>query len=161
MEEEKIDYTKFYVKPHKKVSAPVTESNLKQIHKDAVNMVYMCQTQHGIYPAAYAIAHAQINDKKPLRFFVTHDGQLIINPVIVRHTNHFVDSKEGCMTYPDGPMVTVPRWNKCEVEYQTMDEEDKLTGIIKKSLSSKEAKIWQHEIDHMDAIYIYDKLNLE
>ena len=155
-DEEKIDFTQFYVPPHKKKSVEVTEKNLKVVLQDSVKMVMMCQTPHGMYPAAYAIAHPQINDRKPLRFFVTHEGDLVINPKIVRHTRHPVHSEEGCMTYPDGPMVTVPRWNKCEVEYQTLDGDNKITEVIKRNLSSKEAKVYQHEIDHLDGTYVYD-----
>ncbi|MFA6000481.1 MAG: peptide deformylase [Candidatus Paceibacterota bacterium] len=156
--EEKVDYTKFYVKPHKKVSEPVTEKNLDRLLKDAVTMLRMCGTPHGRFPSAFAIAHAQMDDKEPLRFFVTFEGELIINPVIVRHTRHTIVSDEGCMTYPFGPLMSVPRWNKCEVEYQTLDDDDKLTEIKKKNLSGKDSKVWQHEIDHMDGIYIYDRI---
>ncbi len=157
--EKKIDYEKFYVKPHKKVSVPVTDKHIKILRQDAENMVHMCQTPHGMYPSAFAIAHPQINDKKPLRFFVTHAGEIIINPVIIKHTEYMVDSREGCMSFSDWPMVTVKRWHKIEVEYQTLDLADKLTEKRVKKLSGRDAYIYSHEIDHMDAKYIFDKLN--
>lgn len=153
---EKIDYTKFYVPPHKKISEPVTNNNLKIVIENAVKLVKMCLVGKGKYPSGFAIAHSQIEDKKPLRFFVMHTGELIINPVITRHTQHTVDSEEGCLSFENNPMVTIQRWNKIEVDYQTLNEKDKLTEILHKKLSGKESKIYQHEIDHMDGKNIYN-----
>lgn len=152
----KIDPEKYYVKPHKKISKIVEQKHVSKVLEAAEGMVTLCGVPRGKYPSAFAIAHPQVS-KHPFRFFVTYLGQLVINPVIIRHTNQIIRKVEGCMSYPNDPMVTVGRWNKCEVEYQTVDENGNLTDKKVLNLSGREAEIWQHEIDHLDGIYIYDK----
>ena len=131
-------------------------------------MFNLCHTKRDKCPGALAIAHSQINEKDPLRFFVTRDMQIIVNPVIVNHTKHFVDSEEGCLSYPKKDQIIVQRWNKCEVEYNiVLDDESKdktkdkvavkLSERLKENFGSKTAKVFQHEIDHMNSIFIYDE----
>jgi len=136
MEEKKekpIDYLKHYVKPHKKVSREVKEKNIPRVIKDAKILHKLCFIKRGIYPSAFALAHQQITKRKPLRFFVFADGRIIVNPVITRHTRHTVRSTEGCLSWPDREPVAVQRWNKCEVEYQTI-KDDKLSEKRAESL---------------------------
>jgi len=156
MQESKKDITDEYVKPHKKVSKPVTEGNLQVVLDKYSLILKLCFAQRGPYKGGYAIAHMQIEEKKPLRFFVTHTGEVVINPEISRHSNYKVPHLEGCLSFPDKSMTEVDRWQKCEVEYQTLTNESKLSDKIKKKLSGREAKIFQHEIDHFDGKTIYD-----
>ena len=159
--QEPVDFVKHYVKPHKKISRPVTKDDLTKVIEDAHILFNLCYSQHGMYPGGYAVAHSQINDTDPLRFFVTNQREIIINPVIVRHTAVKVDNEEGCLSFPDRTPIMVPRWNKCEVEFVTIDttKDSGFSDLIKVQLSSKIARIFQHEVDHMDAIYIYDKID--
>ena len=154
-EEKQIDYMSYYVDPHEEVSRDVTDKDIERIKKDAEIMVNMCFVQRGIFPSAYALADQQITKKDPLRFFAFNNGVVIINPVIVRHTRHTIDSEEGCLSFPDNKPITVQRWNKCEVEFQEI-EGDRLGEKQTKNLSSIEAKIFQHEIQHFDGSYIFD-----
>jgi len=146
-----IDY---YVKPHNIVSVDVKEEDIPTVVKDAEIMFKLCSTPIGICNGGLAIAHQQINDKKPLRFFVTNNGTIIVNPMIIRHTNHTVDSKEGCLSFPDRLPIIVQRYNKCEVAYRRLVD-GKLTEEMKRNLSGKESKVWQHEIKHFSCDYIY------
>lgn len=152
---EPVDFLKYYVKPHKKISREVTDKDLKRVAEDAHILYNLCHTQHGIYRGGLAVAHQQINDKDPLRFFVMHTKELIINPVIINHTKSTIDSEEGCLSFFNRPQKIVQRWNKCEVEYQTITEEGILSDKIKIDLSGKESKVYQHEVDHFDCKYIY------
>ena len=154
-EPKKINFVKYYVKPHNKVAREVTKDDLLDVLRDAHILYNLCYTQHGIHPGGFAVAHPQINDKDPLRFFVTKDEKIIINPAIVRHTNSTVDSQEGCLTFPDKYPIIVQRWNKCEVEYQTLDKNSELTEKERVSLSGLEARIFQHEIGHFDGNLIF------
>ena len=154
-EEEKIDFLKYYVKPHKKISREVEEKDFNKVIKDAHIMYNLCFTQRDKYGGAKAVAHPQIDKNDPLRFFVTKEKKIVINPVITRHTNHTVDSLEGCLSFPDYPMIVVQRWNKCEVEYFTLDKEGKKLIKVFEKLNGTEAKVFQHEIQHLDSIYIY------
>lgn len=150
------DFLKHYVKPHRKKARNVESTDLPTVIRDSHILYNLCFTRQGNQAGALAVAHSQINDKDPLRFFVIADKNLIINPVITRHTKSLVKSEEGCTTYPDEKMIEVDRWNKCEVDYQTLELDGKLTEVKHENLDGKMAKIFQHEIDHLDARYIYD-----
>ena len=71
--------------------------------------------------------HSQIDDQDPMQLFVTADRKIVINPVVLKHSNYTTDSWEACMSFPGRPTVRVPRWQKMEVEYQTvmLDPNDK------------------------------------
>jgi len=151
-----VDFAGMLIGPHKKVSREVTKKDVKRVIKDAHDMYNICYTKVGIYNGFLGIAHPQITNKKPLRFFVTKDAQLIVNPKIIRHTKVTVDSPEGCATFNKLKPVIVQRWNKCDVEYQTIEKGDILSRVIFVRLSGIEAKVFQHEIQHLDGSYIFD-----
>lgn len=147
-----------YVEPHKKISREVTQSDINLVLDDVIEMMELCiKPPDGRY-GAYAIAHAQVNDIDPLRFFVTNSQKIFINPVITRHTQVPVESMEGCTTYTkDKPQAKKQRYHKCDVTFYTIDFGNNKTMIQSSaSISGLEAKIFQHEIDHMNGIYIYD-----
>lgn len=103
-----------------------------------------------------ALAHSQIDDKEPLRLFVTRD-KCFINPVIIRHSNYCTESLEGCMTFPYKEAITKKRWNKIEFEYRNLTPEG-LSEIQTASLSGFSAWVVQHEVDHLNSRYCYDDL---
>lgn len=157
-----------FMKPHRKVARPVSlQVDMERVLKLAPEMVKLCHARHGLYANAMAVAHPQVESKTPLRFFVTADGTIIINPVIVRHTKTTVDSLEGCMSYPDKPKIVVQRWHKIEVEAHLWFCGDKRPPEIFPnqlgtearwlSLSGKEGYMYQHEIDHLDGRSIFDE----
>lgn len=158
IEEEQKRLTARYVGPHKVKSKEATVRDIKTILEDSEDMVKLCYTQIGVYPGGFAVAHEQIEKKRPLRFFAICDGRIIINPVIVRHTNNTVKSVEGCLSFPGLYPIEVDRWNKCEVEYYEINKDKaSFTEKRKENLSGREAKIFQHEIDHFDNKYIYEE----
>lgn len=156
--EELVDITARIVKPHNKVSRDVTEADLKKVLVDAYVLRDLCFAQNGIYATAYAMAHPQIDSVDPLSFFVLSDGRVIVNPKITNHTKNTVDSQEACMTFPKLDQRVVQRYNKIEVEFQSIDGEEeapRLTEKLNASLSGRDAKIFQHEIAHLDGKYIF------
>jgi peptide deformylase len=161
MDKEKIEkLLKRYVKPHQKISREVEEADLERVIEEAVIMHDLCYIPIGKTNGGCAVAHQQIDDKDPLRFFVIRDsGKIIINPKIVNHTKSLVDSKEGCLSFSEEYPIIVQRWNKIEVEYQTLgpgEEEDSVVLVdVKEGVSGRDAKIYQHELDHFDCKYIY------
>jgi peptide deformylase len=167
--ERKVFLADKYVKPHNKKSRKVTEEDLDRVLEDAPIMHEMCLVGRGDYTTAYAIAHPQINDEDPLAFYVTFEGQIVINPHIINHTRHFVDKREGCMSYPEEPMKTVLRYNKVTARYQTVvtnvekDEkgEDKTVYKLSPDVETKyegaEAQVVQHECSHLLGHNIYDE----
>ncbi len=76
----------------------------------------------------------------------------MINPRILSHSEEVVKDWEGCLSVP-GVRGLVPRYREIEVEYTTRQGETKqeiLTDFI--------ARIFQHELDHLDGILFLDRI---
>lgn len=168
------------IKPHKEKSQIVEKYELPTVIEAAKEMIKLLNTPMGMYNRHYSISHPQVDNKNPRRFFVLNSlvekiardeslkenrGQnrvweIIINPVIVRHSRNTVEEKEGCMTFIDMPMIPVERFYKIEVEYNYLIIGDDGSPIFserkKSSLKGMMARIFQHEIDHFECKYIYD-----
>lgn len=154
---------------HEIISRLVKPEDLPAVMKAADEMAKLLFKPMGMYKSFYAIAHPQIEKDRPLRFFMLNTIDLnidedplvcVVNPVIIKHTDATVDSVEGCATFNTLPTVTVQRWNKCQVEYSKIYFDKNKTPYLsptkkKFNLSGKAARVFQHEINHLDAIYIY------
>lgn len=148
------------ISPHNIKSRDVEEDDIKRVRKDAFEMYQLCYESHGIYSGGKAIAHQQITDHDPLRFFVTRNNEIFINPIIIKHTKTTITSKEGCLSFPNKKMVVVPRWNKCRIEGRILLLGGTyFAGKDKMNISGELSKIFQHEIDHFDCKYIYGEPN--
>lgn len=144
------------VPPHNLMARTVLEADLPRVLEDATTLYRLCFTPIGIYQSAHAMAHPQIDDKDPLRFFSTVLGEVIINPKIIRHSDFPVDSKEACMSFPEREPIVVPRYNVIDVEFQTLTTDKKLSDVVTKTFNGKVAKILQHELGHLNGHSIYD-----
>lgn len=144
------------IPPHKKKSREVTDADILRVITDVEILFDICFIPVGKYSGALAMAHPQIDNNDPLRFFVTKDREIIINPVITRRVGHTSNSIEGCMSHTDEPTITVQRPHKIEVEYQTLDKDYKLSKVLTGTRKGKDAFVFCHELDHMDGKYIYD-----
>ena len=142
------------IKPHKINSVECQTQDIPRIKKDGEQMIKLCFRPIGKYKGGFAVAHPQVTASNPLRFFATKNGSIIINPKIVRHTEHQINHKEGCLSFANNEMTNALRWYKCEVEYFVIEGND----FVKKTenLKDMDAYIFQHEIDHFDSVYIYD-----
>lgn len=159
--ERKVALSSLYVMSHNKKSRKIENKDLERVLKDAQIMHEMCLVGRGDYNSAYAVAHSQIDDKDPLRFYVTTEGQIIVNPVIFNHTNYFTEKKEGCLSNPDEPMKIIKRFHKIQMRYQNITQRggDKktleLSPILEINLNGTQAEIVQHELDHCNGSNIY------
>ena len=155
--EKPFNSSDYLVKPHRKKSRDVTQKDVKQLLKDAKLMLKICRLPVGVLEGGHALAHPQINDKDPLRFFVLRDGAIMINPVILKHTKHEMIKSEGCLSYANTKEnADVKRFYKVVVEFQTLTTKKKLSEKRTVNLKGLAAQIVQHEIDHMEAIYVFD-----
>lgn len=145
------------VKPHRVKSREVTNNDIARVLEDAVKMFEFINSK----PECVALAHSQIEDKDPLRFYVTRAGQIFLNPNIEKHSSYTVESPEGCMTFPGEKEVIKNRWRKVVLSFHQFDKNDKsiLGNRHEVDLTGLPAFIAQHEIDHLDGIYCYDKEN--
>ncbi len=145
----------YYVPAHGKISREVKAKDMPRVLEDMQIMYALCHAPAGYYRQAHAIAHSQINDKDPLRFFVIQDQRVIINPKIIRSTKVGTLKDEGCMTFFRCKSTKVTRKTKVEVEYRTIGEDSKLTELRLWAAKGIDAQVLQHEIDHFDGRYIY------
>lgn len=158
----------FLIPPHQITSREVldTKTDLRRIEEDGFKMFKSLTMAHGVHRlGGYAIAHSQVTDQDPLRFFVMKN-KVIVNPVIINHVQYKVKKYEGCLSFPEArQFAEVMRYHKITVEYQTVIEDkdgvQRLSSLRKKFLSGLEAQIWQHEIDHFNVEYIYPILSYE
>jgi len=77
---------------------------------------------------------------------------VMINPQIIAHSEEIVKGWEGCLSVP-GVRGKVPRYQTIEVEYTDREgklQQQKLTDFI--------ARIFQHELDHLNGILFIDRL---
>lgn len=75
-----------------------------------------------------------------------------INPVIAEHSQECVVAEEGCLSV-DGIVGRVRRFKHIMLEYM-----DEFGHIQRKKLSNLEARVAQHEIDHLDGVLFIEKL---
>tara|TARA_B100002052_G_C15655886_1_gene494992 strand:- start:244 stop:690 length:447 start_codon:yes stop_codon:yes gene_type:complete len=68
------------------------------------------------------------------------------NPKIVKKYNEVVNFEEGCLSFPD-KIVRVDRPDRIVVQY-----EDKDKKIHKIKLNGFAARVFQHELDHLEGI---------
>lgn len=74
----------------------------------------------------------------------------LINPEIVRRSEEAETAEEGCLSLPD-VWVQVPRSREIDLEYQ--DVKGKHREL---TLSDFDARVVQHEVDHLDGVLIVD-----
>lgn len=94
----------------------------------------------------------------PYRFFVMNSNppskeseQVYINPIITNFTNVIVSESEGCLSFP-GIMAPVKRFKG--IKFSAYD----IAGNhIRRELSGLEARIFQHEIDHLDGKMFFER----
>lgn len=176
--ERQVELVQYYVKPHNKKARPVGEKDIPRVIKDGMRMAEMCLVGRGDYTLADALAHTQVDDQDPLRFFVYRttnqkgepDMFLFINPVIVGTSGTPVGELEGCMSFPEEPMKTVFRYPQVKLRFQTLahrvnkrdgepkaDTQPYLTPFVDQYFRGMNARMVQHECAHLNGSNIYDK----
>lgn len=109
-----------------------------------------------------AIAANQVGIQK--RFFVINKNQghllpsdaplVIVNPRVTSKSSETSVEREGCLSFP-GISVSVNRSREIEVEFQySMDGQ---AGKLR--LTDWIARVFQHEIDHLDGSLFIDHLS--
>lgn len=100
----------------------------------------------------FALSAPQIG--VPLRVFVAEGWpDPFVNPEITRHSNERAWSQEGCLSVlPFGKTYTVRRWQTCRTVAANLAGEQRT-----RKHRGLDARIVQHEIDHLDGITIVDR----
>lgn len=76
----------------------------------------------------------------------------MINPTIISYSDERVKDWEGCLSIP-GLRGLVPRYRAIEVEYTTIAGDR-----VRKIFTDFIARIFQHELDHLNGIVFLDRL---
>jgi peptide deformylase len=92
----------------------------------------------------------------PYRAFVIKSNPVIavFNPIIVDASTEKVYLEEGCLSYP-GLAIKVKRPKKIKVRYTQPNGE-----VVTKVFEGLTARIFQHEMDHLDGISHIDRASL-
>ena len=77
---------------------------------------------------------------------------VIVNPVILRRSKQLVADWEGCLSFP-GARGLVPRSKKITVAF--LDREGKKKTV---ELEGFQARVFQHEIDHLNGRVYVDRM---
>lgn len=148
------------IKSHNTKSRNVHHKDINRIKNDSTEMLkLLLNPRWEIQPnnrtkKGLSIVHCQITNKDPLRFFVLRDGTVILNPCIHKHTKTTIDSLEGCLSFPENGGIIVQRWNKIQVTFDIIYKDILIPQ--RDNLNGQTARIFQHEIDHMDGKNIYE-----
>ncbi len=125
----------------------------RQVHLDAGRMLELMYENRGLGLAANQVF-------LPYRIVVlnpTGDPQqrdreeVLLNPVILERKGS-IEGEEGCLSFP-GLYQKIRRAKTVRVQAYNLRGE-----IIDKSVSELEARLWQHEVDHLDGILFIDKM---
>ncbi|MEL6579997.1 MAG: peptide deformylase [Cyanobacteria bacterium J06621_12] len=101
-------------------------------------------------PYRLIVVASRPSDRYPLA--PTMAPTAMINPRILSHGKEVVKDWEGCLSIPNARGL-VPRYRQIEVEYTTQ-----LGEIKQEILTDFIARIFQHELDHLDGIVFTDHL---
>jgi peptide deformylase len=88
----------------------------------------------------------------PLRAFIDFDLTFFINPVVRYRSESTNRLQEGCLSIP-GVQVEVERPDAVRIRATDLDG-NPFTG---KSEYPLQARVWMHEMDHLDGILITDR----
>ena len=141
--------------PHpalRRVSRPLTAID-QTVHANAARMLELMYEAKGLGLAANQVA-------LPYRMIVlnpTGDPQqkdregVYLNPVVLERKGT-VEDDEGCLSLP-GLFAKVRRAKTVKVQAYNLKGE-----AVEAVVSDLEARLWQHEIDHLDGVLFIDKL---
>ena len=82
----------------------------------------------------------------------TAEERVFINPEIVDKAGE-VREEEGCLSLP-GMAPVILRAEQVTVKYRDLEG-----NVVERPTEGLEAKLFQHEIDHLDGILILDKMS--
>ena len=100
------------------------------------------------------LAAPQIGISKKIIIVTERDtSHAFLNPKIIKRSKEKERDEEGCLSLP-GLFVTVLRSKQVEVEAETIDGQE--IKIIAKGLG---ARIFQHEIDHIEGKLIINRVS--
>lgn len=152
---------------HYEKALPV--GNWLAIEKEAKEIAaFIDGKDYGDYKQGIFALHACQVNPKPFNYFVLNEeavgkevieslgSRFIVNPKIINFNTAFlVPMLEGCVSFPWRKQRYVDRYFMVDVEFEVPDQAEK-NGLrkVQKNVERVLAQIFQHEIDHGNAINI-------
>lgn len=142
----------------RQVAAPVEDAADPQLQQLIEDLLTVCQQANGV-----GIAAPQLGRSLRLLIVASRPNQrypdapemapmALINPRLVAHSEAQEKGWEGCLSVP-GWRAQVPRYRQIEIEY--LDR----TGTLQRRVwQDFVARIFQHEVDHLDGKVFLDRL---
>ena len=140
------------------IAQPITNFADEQLQSLIDLLIATAKSSNGVGIAAPQIAQSQ-------RLFIvashpnprypdapTMEPTAMINPKIISYGDEIVKGWEGCLSIP-GIRGLVPRYQQIAVEYT-----DRQGNYQRRELTDFVARIFQHELDHLDGIPFVDRL---
>ncbi len=143
---------KILIYPHpqlKRKAKPVKEIT-EDLHKKAEEMLRLMYAAEGVGLAATQLGW-------PVRLLVKDStgektgGRVYINPVITNEEGESLE-EEGCLSLP-GVFGKIPRSERVKVVTYDLQGER-----LEMEAEGLEARVWQHEIDHLNGRLIIDSM---
>ena len=101
------------------------------------------------------LAASQIGILKRMIAIKTETGpEVFVNPKIIKKSKEKEIMEEGCLSFPEF-FLEIKRPKKVEIEAINLDGKK-----VKIQAGGLLARVFQHEIDHLDGILFIDRLNL-
>jgi peptide deformylase len=119
---------------------------MKELMRDA-NGVGLAGTQVGSLQRVF-VFQPDAEDEAPA-------PQAVVNPVLVNASEVKLSDTEGCLSMQG---VTVPVERPAKVTIEGKDENGEDVGF---ELEERDARVVQHELDHLDGILILDRTTAE
>ena len=138
---------------------PVQDVKSERIQTLVENLLVTVKEANGVGIAAPQVAQSDrlfiVASRPNLRYpsAPTMEPTAMINPKILAHSDETVQGWEGCLSIP-GIRGKVPRYRAIEVEYTGRDSK-----LHKQELTDFVARIFQHELDHLDGIVFIDRID--
>jgi len=139
---------------------PVLRQSARTVTDFDGHLAQLAEAMHTTMRAAEGVGLAanQVGVLKRLFTFAApdDDGTLrhgsVVNPVVLSRSTEQQDGEEGCLSLPQ-LYYPVLRPQQVAVEYQTLDGQSdtvELSGFL--------ARVWLHEMDHLDGVLFIDHL---
>lgn len=136
---------------------PILRSKAAAVATFDAALVRLAEDMHETMDAAPGVGLAAPQVGKSIRLFTYNSGEdgergTLVNPKIVWFSDETQEAEEGCLSIP-GMYFPVVRSLAVRVEAQELDG-----GRVVKDADEFLARIFQHEIDHLDGVLFIDRL---
>lgn len=137
------------------VDVPVEEVKTKEFQEFLNDLLYTAKTsEEQVGVESGGISAPQVGIKKRVSYIYNYDTEefeVLINPVVQNISKKTDVDIEGCLSIPKVE-EEVERFRKIKVKY--IDKEGR---TVNRRFSGINARVVQHEVDHLDGVLFIDK----